>query len=177
MEQQHPVYLEAGMMPVAKGGCMHHNRELVKGASAPLVWWNFNLEWPFIKCGPAVGCCLIEGTAPRVLKLKSMHWVRYESWEGKVDQFDLSWFPYCSPKVSLCLWSLCTSKDLGYKSPRDQWHRVCRWHRCCQYSPGTFYETVISKQTSQELRMLSSVTINCQVTKIVMNWGSQLSVL
>ena len=33
------------------------------------------------------------------------------------------------------------------------------------------------KQTSQELRMLSSVTINCQVTKIVMNPGSQLSVL
>ena len=32
-------------------------------------------------------------------------------------------------------------------------------------------------QTSQELRMLSSVTINCQVTKIVMNSGSQLSEL
>ena len=31
------------------------------------------------------------------------------------------------------------------------------------------------KKTSQELRMLSSVTINCQVTKIVMNSGSQLS--
>ena len=30
------------------------------------------------------------------------------------------------------------------------------------------------KKTSQELRMLSSVTINCQVTKIVMNSGSQL---
>ena len=32
------------------------------------------------------------------------------------------------------------------------------------------------KNTSQELRMLSSVTINCQVTKIVINPGSQLSV-
>ena len=31
------------------------------------------------------------------------------------------------------------------------------------------------KKTSQELRMLSSVTLNCQVTKIVMNSGSQLS--
>merc|ERR1712037_1033339 len=29
-------------------------------------------------------------------------------------------------------------------------------------------------KTSQELRMLSSVTINCQITKIVMNSGSQL---
>ena len=32
-------------------------------------------------------------------------------------------------------------------------------------------------KTSQELRMLSSVTINCQETKIVMNSGSQLSEL
>ena len=32
-------------------------------------------------------------------------------------------------------------------------------------------------QTSQELRMLSSVTINCQITKIVINSGSQLSEL
>ena len=31
-------------------------------------------------------------------------------------------------------------------------------------------------KTSQELRMLSSVTINCQVTQIVINPGSQLSV-
>ena len=30
-------------------------------------------------------------------------------------------------------------------------------------------------KTSQELRMLSSVKINCQVTKIVINSGSQLS--
>ena len=32
-------------------------------------------------------------------------------------------------------------------------------------------------KTSQELQMLSSVTINRQVTKIVMNSGPQLSVL
>ena len=30
------------------------------------------------------------------------------------------------------------------------------------------------KKTSQELRMLSTVTLDCQVTKIVMNLGSQL---
>ena len=34
-----------------------------------------------------------------------------------------------------------------------------------------------TEETSQELRMLSSVTINCQITKIVMNSGSQLSEL
>ena len=33
------------------------------------------------------------------------------------------------------------------------------------------------KKTSQELRMLSSVTINCKITEIVMNSGSQLSEL
>ena len=33
------------------------------------------------------------------------------------------------------------------------------------------------KETSQELRMLSSVTLDCQVTKIVMNSGSQFSEL
>ena len=32
-------------------------------------------------------------------------------------------------------------------------------------------------ETSLELRMLSSVTINCQVTKIVVNLGSQWSAL
>ena len=36
-------------------------------------------------------------------------------------------------------------------------------------------ETKKWNKTSQELRMLSSVTLNCQVTKIVMNSGSQLS--
>ena len=35
----------------------------------------------------------------------------------------------------------------------------------------------IHQKTSQEVRMLSSVTINCQVTKIIMIPGSQLSVL
>ena len=32
-------------------------------------------------------------------------------------------------------------------------------------------------ETSQELRMLSSVTINCQVTKIVIKPGSQLTIV
>ena len=32
-------------------------------------------------------------------------------------------------------------------------------------------------EISQELRMLSSVTLNCQVTKIVVNSGSRLSEL
>ena len=35
----------------------------------------------------------------------------------------------------------------------------------------------VGKKTLQELRMLSNVTLNCQVTKIVMNSGSQLSEL
>ena len=35
----------------------------------------------------------------------------------------------------------------------------------------------LGSKTSQELGMLSSVTINCQITKIVLNSGSQLSEL
>ena len=45
-----------------------------------------------------------------------------------------------------------------------------------RFSPGEeclmFYGW--TQKTSQELRMLSSVTLDCQVTKIVMNSGSQL---
>ena len=40
-----------------------------------------------------------------------------------------------------------------------------------------FIARVLMRKTSQELRMLSSVTINCQITKIVMNTGSQLTEL
>ena len=40
-----------------------------------------------------------------------------------------------------------------------------------------FDSTKIRRETSQELRMLSSVTLNCQITKIVMNSCSQLSEL
>ena len=43
-----------------------------------------------------------------------------------------------------------------------------------KYTPLRHYYLV---KTSQELRMLSSVTLNCQATKIVMNAGSQLSEL
>ena len=42
---------------------------------------------------------------------------------------------------------------------------------------GWFDKWCPFSKTSQELRMLSSVTINCQVTKIVMTSGSQLSEL
>ena len=49
-------------------------------------------------------------------------------------------------------------------------------------APKTFPIAIVSRQipvimikTSQELRMLSSVTFNCQVTKIVKNSSSQLS--
>ena len=38
-------------------------------------------------------------------------------------------------------------------------------------------ENTNTNKTLQELRMLSSVTINCHLTNIVMNPGSQLSVL
>ena len=41
-------------------------------------------------------------------------------------------------------------------------------------SSEIFITLYSEKKTSQELRMLSTVTLDCQVTKIVMNLGSQL---
>ena len=41
----------------------------------------------------------------------------------------------------------------------------------------TSQHTCQNQETSQELRMLSIVTITCQVTEIVMNSGYQLSEL
>ena len=55
------------------------------------------------------------------------------------------------------------------------------WRACIRHtqrSRGVYWwrhlSAICIEETSQELRMLSSVTINCQVTKIVMNSGSQL---
>ena len=61
-------------------------------------------------------------------------------------------------------------------------HFIVYQHRCVGSYNKIFLnfpsiEKVMWKETSQELRMLSSVTINCQITKIVMNPGSQLSEL
>ena len=58
-----------------------------------------------------------------------------------------------------------------------------RFLKCCQFLPNLLTRLTRLPEglqrvlkTSQELRMLSSVTINCQITKIVMNSGSQLIV-
>ena len=58
--------------------------------------------------------------------------------------------------------SMTLSKGVG---DRNQWEKM---HQ---------KELKQEKKTSQELRMLSSVTLNRQATKIVMNSGSQLSEL
>ena len=49
--------------------------------------------------------------------------------------------------------------------------------RSCSNSFMITNSSSLQKKTSQELRMLSAVTLNCQVTKIVINSGSQLSEL
>ena len=55
------------------------------------------------------------------------------------------------------------------------------WFRCivCFYTLPAWIMYTLKPvyQTSQELRMLSSVTLKCQITKIVVNSGSQLSEL
>ena len=52
-------------------------------------------------------------------------------------------------------------------TPTIVMRRQSFWDSCCL--------DISNKQTLQALRMLSSVAFNCQVTKIVMNSGSQLS--
>ena len=66
-------------------------------------------------------------------------------------------------------WEQVTKQDLtdGHSHPVNK-------EPTTDYMPQVI---VVKIQTSQELRMLSSVTLNCQVTKIVMNSGSQLSEL
>ena len=73
---------------------------------------------------------------------------------------------FASTKVSRCGALLSKLHTLG---------------KCPQLRPVYTFGTAPSQlghcllhKTSQELRMLSSVTLNCQVTKIVMNSGSQL---
>ena len=47
----------------------------------------------------------------------------------------------------------------------------------CPNSKIEFFLFHVPNKTSQELRMLSSVTINCQITKMFINSGSQLLLL
>ena len=47
--------------------------------------------------------------------------------------------------------------------------------KVCKRSHTNKKFSQFSSKTSQELRMLSSVTLDCQVTKVVINSGSPLS--
>ena len=66
-----------------------------------------------------------------------------------------------------------TEKLLIFKNYIGFWPDL----RNVKYFAEIKFEFKILPKTSQELRMLSSVTINCQITKIVINSGSQLSEL
>ena len=72
-----------------------------------------------------------------------------------------------NPKVQIYSNTQCRSLVIG----------VVRWVSRDELKISSSVLIVLLQQTLQELRMLSSVTINCQITKIVMNSGSQLSEL
>ena len=76
-------------------------------------------------------------------------------------------FEFC--KMQRCRWNQFVLPNLANSAASQT--RVGLW----SYSMNKAEE--LFRKTLQELRMLSSVTINCQVTKIVMNPGCQLSVL
>ena len=82
--------------------------------------------------------------------------------------------------ISDLLWRLQISPVYRIFIPSDGFDSSHSWKFLKhEQNKNDYFEKIFTKfeETSQELRMLSSVTINCQVTMIVMNPGSQLSVL
>ena len=94
-------------------------------------------------------------------------WYRTRPWPAIVDRFFLISQSCPEPLIRLSLGPFqCIS------GPNDLSTSYC--FKAIQEQTST---SCFVMKTSQELRMLSSVTINCQVPKIVMNSGSQLSEL
>ena len=60
---------------------------------------------------------------------------------------------------------------------REGWKSGATLEKCPKRLSKLDSQLIELRKTSQELRMLSNVTLNCQVAKIVMNSGSQLSEL
>ena len=83
-----------------------------------------------------------------------------------VEMLVCKWMPSGNSRLDT---KLAFTKQTFSLSPLFGWVYLC----------STFCHSISEEadKTSQELRMLSSVAINCQVTKIVMNSGSQLSEL
>ena len=77
------------------------------------------------------------------------------------------YFQMCTPRVENIVLGESRGRNVIPASPKPPPALVIQ-----QYA-----HTVVIVQTSQELQMLSSITINCKVTKIGMNPGSQLPVL
>ena len=78
-------------------------------------------------------------------------------------------------KLCSSTWSLSRKPSFQESHPRSFSQFV--WKGCKHTDQYHVMYSNQRGQTSQELRMQSSVTINFSVTKIVMNSGSQLSVL
>ena len=89
------------------------------------------------------------------------------------------------------LWKDLVSKYVEYvglyiRNPMAHWlesmslisdyGQTCLW-KFTFFLHIEFVKSYTKLENCEELRMLSSVTINCQITKIVMNSGSQLSEL
>ena len=84
-------------------------------------------------------------------------------------------------------WLVCPEVNLWRnreKERKDAWGSDSSKHGCPVHGthpqrldPHQIYGKKIFNESLQELRMLSRVTINCQVTKIFINPGSQMSVL
>ena len=80
-----------------------------------------------------------------------------------------------SPLPNPCTTAFPTSRNPATAPlvPTTKWQKLTKAPGCLNILSGIMF----NNKTSQELHILSSVTVNCQVTKIVTNPCSQLSVL
>ena len=91
-------------------------------------------------------------------------------------QFEETW---CKRYQTIFLWKhrknvkCCPCYSL-FNGPQECWNCCINCQKCKKMN--IFFSSNLLK-TSQELRMLSSVTLNCQVTKIVMNSDCHFSEL
>jgi hypothetical protein len=90
-------------------------------------------------------------------------------------QWQTQWQKQSQRLVTLQFWQLRTwiHDNLCCLSIKSDTGQHSQFLRCFTFHYGVSRKS----KTSQELRMLSSVTLNWQATKIVMNSGSQLSKL
>ena len=130
--------------------------------SPVFVHFNFSINCPLCK---EVGCS--RGKSAGNLHRRAIESSRWVPIFNTVQCCRMAWKPQIDTDINR-IYSNISIKYTQISIESRKW--LC----CIMNKRKSFW---VKKETLQELRMLSSVTIYCQVTKIVINPGSQLSVL